>query len=75
MNTFATDNQGRRDPQHDLPKFCAGYGLALYWDTLARWTPQRAQRDAKSRGVPLVFLQAADQCSTLTGQRMLPDDC
>ena len=65
--TFATDGDGVRDPRHDLPKFRDGYGMALYWDTLARWTPPRAQRDAKALGVPLVFLQAVDHCSTFSG--------
>ena len=65
--TFATDGSGARDPRHDWPKFRNGYGMALYWDTLARWTPPRAARDAQAMGVPLVFLQAVDQCSTLSG--------
>ena len=66
--TFATDASGERDPRHDEPKFRDGYGMALYWDTLARWTPPRARRDATFLGVPLVFLQAVDQCSTLSAE-------
>ena len=31
----------------------------------ARWIPQRARRDARALGVPLVFLQAADECNTI----------
>ena len=64
--TFASDNHGVRDPRHTQPNFCLGYGLALYWDTLARWIPVRARAEATSCGVPLVFLQAVDQCNTIT---------
>ena len=37
----------------------------MYWDTLARWIAQRPRRDARALGVPLVFLQAADECNTI----------
>ena len=39
--------------------------MAMYWETLARWIPQRARRDAYALGVPLVFLQARDQCNSI----------
>lgn len=48
--------------------------MAIYWDTLARWLPQRAKRDALGLGVPLVFLQAVDECNTIdrsAAQRLL----
>ena len=64
--TFAYDNHGVHDPRHLQPNFRLGYGLALYWDTLARWIPPRARADATSCGVPLVFMQAVDQCNTIT---------
>ena len=41
------------------------HGLAMYWETLARWITRRARRDARVLEVPLVFLQAADECQTL----------
>ena len=46
-------------------KFQSGSGLAMYWETLSRWMSQRASRDARALGVPLVFLQAADECNTI----------
>ena len=67
--TFATDSipgrQPQLDPRHGQAEFLEGYGLALYWETLARWITRRARRDARVLGVPLVFLQAADECQTL----------
>ena len=72
-HTFASDNHGVRDPRHTQPNFRLGYGLALYWDTLARWNPARARTEATSCGVPLVFLQAVDQCNTITPGT--PGDC
>ena len=55
-------------------KFSDGFGLAMYWETLARWISRRARRDAKGLGVPLVFLQSADECNTMdksAAQRLL----
>ena len=43
----------------------ATHGLAVYWDILARWITRRARRDARVLEVPLVFLQAADECQTI----------
>ena len=64
--TIATDHTtGELDPRHGQPKFLEGYGLAMYWETLSRWITKRACRDARHLGVPLVFLQAADECQTL----------
>jgi hypothetical protein len=67
--TFATDSipgkEPALDPRHALPEFLEGHGLAMYWETLARWITRRARRDARVLGVPLVFLQAADECQTL----------
>ena len=64
--TFATDHTtGELDPRHELPGFLEGYGMAIYWEPLARWMSKRARRDARTLGVPLVFLQAADECQTL----------
>ena len=37
----------------------------MYWETLARWITRRARRDARVLEVPLVFLQAADECQTI----------
>jgi len=48
--------------------------MAIYWDTLARWIPPRAKRDALNLGAPLVFLQAVDECNTIdrsAAQRLL----
>ena len=52
--TFANDKDGKLDPRHSEDRFRNGYGIALYWETLARWMPARAQRDAADAGVPLV---------------------
>ena len=62
---IAKDNDGVLDPRHRTVQFRSGYGLALYWETLARWISSRAQRDARALQVPLVFLQSADECNTL----------
>ena len=46
----------------------------MHWETLARWIPQRARRDARALGLPLVFMQAADECNTIdksAAQRLL----
>ena len=72
--TFATDNKGTLDSRHSVPKFSQGFGMALYWETLARWISQRARRDARTLGVPLVFLQTAHECNTIdksAAQRLL----
>ena len=72
--TFASDRSGTLDPRHNAPKFRRGFGMAMYWETLSRWISQRARRDARELGVPLVFLQAADECNTIdreAAQRLL----
>ena len=53
------------DPRHAQKEFLEGYGLAMYWEPLARWITKRARRDARALEVPLVFLQAADECQTI----------
>jgi hypothetical protein len=71
---FASDRSGVLDPRHLAPKFKRGFGLALYWEALSRWISQRSRRDARELGVPLVFLQAADECNTIdrdAAQRLL----
>ena len=65
-DTFATDAEGELDPRHADPKFRDGYGLGMYWETLARWISRRARRDALKLGVPLIFCQCYDECSTMT---------
>jgi hypothetical protein len=62
--TFAADAAGVLDPRHSENNFREGYGIALYWETLARWIPQRALRDARAAGAPIVFLQAVDECNS-----------
>ena len=37
----------------------------MHWESLARWIPQRVRRDARELGVPLVSLQAVDECNTI----------
>ena len=74
QKTFATDNTGALDPRHSNEKFSQGFWMGLYWETLARQIPQRAQRDALSLGVPLVFLQSVDECNSIdrdAAQRLL----
>jgi len=53
------------DSRHADEKFLEGYGLAMYWEPLARWITKRARRDARVLEVPLVFLQASDECQTI----------
>ena len=68
-HTFAADNDGsgRTDPRHAEPNFRDGYGMAIYWEALVRWMSQRARRGAREAQVPLVFLQAVDECNTIDG--------
>ena len=71
---FASDGHGILDPRHNESKFRQGYGLSIYWETLSRWITKRARRDARASGVPLVFLQAVDECNTIdreAAQRLL----
>ena len=63
--THAADNHDRLDERHALPKFAQGCGLSMYWDSISRWISRRALRDAKGYNVPLVFLQAVDECNTI----------
>ena len=59
--TFAQDSEAALDERHAQERFRCGFGMAIHWETLARWLPKRARRDARTLGVPLVFLQAADE--------------
>ena len=63
--TFAKDNYGQVDKRHRQSRFLNGHGLAIYWETISRWASLRARRDARALNVPLVFMQAADECNTL----------
>ena len=36
--TFATDTDAALDPRHSDPRFVDGYGMAIYWEPLVRWT-------------------------------------
>ena len=65
QKTFATDNDGRLDPRHAEDRFRNGYGMAIHWETLARWIPARAKRDAAAAGVPVVCLQMHDECNSI----------
>lgn len=72
--TFASDGCGELDQRHSNDRFRDGYGMGMYWETLSRWISQRAVRDAHSLAVPLVFLQAVDECNTIdreSAQRLL----
>ena len=68
--TFATDScpgaQPTLDPRHSQQEFLNGYGMAMYWEPLARWITRRARRDARKLGVPLVFLQASDESQSVS---------
>ena len=39
--------------------------MAIYWEPLVRWSARRAEVDAKTLDVPVVYLQSWDECSTL----------
>ena len=65
QSTFATDNDGSLDPRHAEDRFRNGCGIAMYWETLARWIPARARRDAEAAGVPVVCLQMHDECNSI----------
>ena len=38
-------------------RFQSGHMIAIYWDTVARWTMMRARRDAAALGEVLCILQ------------------
>ena len=65
--TWASDNRGVLDPRYRREDFRLGYGMVLYWETLAKWINARARRDARRLGVPLVSLQAVDECNASQG--------
>ena len=48
--TFALDTypgkEPQLDPRHNSYKFLEGYGMGMYWETLARLITKRARRDA-----------------------------
>jgi hypothetical protein len=72
--TFAGDREGHLDPRHGEDRFRGGYVMALYWETLSRWATRRSRSDAFEAGVPLVFLQAVDECNSIdreAAQRLL----
>ena len=72
-NTFASDTTGTLDARHNDAKFRRGFGLSMYWETSSRWIVQRSRRDARELGVPLVFLQAADECNTIDKKKLRGD--
>ena len=65
--TWAQDSSSSAelDQRHKEPRFLQGYGMSMYWETLARWITRRARRDARVLGHPVVCIQAADECQTL----------
>ena len=65
--TWAQDSSSSAelDQRHKEPRFLEGYGMSMYWETLARWITRRARRDARVLGHPVVCIQAADECQTL----------
>jgi hypothetical protein len=69
QKTFASDSFPDKEPtldaRHAKSEFLEGFGMAMYWNTIARWITRRARRDAHVLQVPLVYLQAADECQTL----------
>ena len=65
QETFSNDKVGNLDPRHSEDRFRNGCGISIYWETLARWIPARARRDAESAGVPLVCLQMHDECNSI----------
>ena len=63
---FAKDAEpGVPDPRFFEDKFRYGYCMSIYWSSLARMLSHRAVLDAKELQVPLVMLQAADECCDL----------
>ncbi|CAK9002078.1 Uncharacterized protein (Fragment) [Durusdinium trenchii] len=56
---------GFPDPRFFEDKFRYGYCMSIYWSSLARMLSHRAVLDAKELQVPLVMLQAADECCDL----------
>ena len=63
---YAKDTEpGVPDPRFFEDKFRYGFCMSIYWSSLARMLSHRAVLDAKELQVPLVMLQAADECCDL----------
>ena len=63
---YAKDAEpGVPDPRFFEDKFRYGFCTSIYWSSLARVLSHRAVLDAKELQVPLVMLQAADECCDL----------
>ena len=45
------------------PFWLDGDEIGIYWDTVGRWIPRRVRRDAQRLNVPVIHVQARDDCS------------
>ena len=62
---FNYDFHGELDLRHTDEKIMHSYNMAMYWETLSRCIPRHALRDAKTKKMPLIFCQTADECKTM----------
>ena len=47
------------------PLWLDGHEISIYWETIARWIPRRVRRDAERLNVPVLHVQARDDCSNM----------
>ena len=47
------------------PLWLDGHEISIYWETISRWIPRRVRRDAQRLDVPVLHVQARDDCSNI----------
>ena len=52
------------------PFWLDGDEIGIYWDTVGRWIPRRVRRDAQRLNVPVIHVQAQDDCSNFAFSAM-----
>ena len=55
------------------PFWLDGDEIGIYWDTVGRWIPRRVGRDAQRLHVPVLHVQARDDCSNFPFSAMDTD--
>ena len=55
------------------PRWLDGDEIGIYWETVGRWIPRRVRRDAQRLNVPVLHIQARDNCSNFPFSAMDKD--
>ena len=61
----ADDNEDAAEPRLTHPFWLDGDEIGIYWETVARWIHRRVRRDSQRLKVPLLHVQAKDDCSNI----------